>query len=48
MYVTADLSTWEITIKLHRGEVMHKMRAKSLAALARLAATRYETTYTNV
>ena len=37
--VTAELSTSEITIKLHRGQVMHKMRAESFAALVRMAAT---------
>jgi FixJ family two-component response regulator len=52
--VTAELSTSETTIKLHRDQVMHKMRAETLAALVRMAATlglpatRYEATYTNV
>lgn len=35
--IAADLGTSEITIKLHRAQVMHKMRADSLADLVRMA-----------
>jgi len=35
--IAAELGTSEITIKLHRAQVMHKMRADSLADLVRMA-----------
>jgi FixJ family two-component response regulator len=35
--IAAELGTSEITIKLHRGQVMHKMQAESFAALVRMA-----------
>jgi FixJ family two-component response regulator len=35
--IAADLGTSEITIKTHRGQVMRKMRAVSVAALVRMA-----------
>ncbi|RPH64126.1 MAG: DNA-binding response regulator [Myxococcaceae bacterium] len=37
--IAADLGTSEITIKLHRGQVVHKMQTKSFADLVRMAAT---------
>lgn len=35
--IAADLGVSEITVKVHRGNVMHKMEARSLADLVRMA-----------
>jgi len=35
--IASELGISEVTVKIHRGQVMHKMRARSLAELARMA-----------
>jgi FixJ family two-component response regulator len=37
--IASELSASEVTIKMHRGQVMHKMRAESVVELLRMAET---------
>jgi FixJ family two-component response regulator len=37
--IAAELGASEVTIKMHRGQVMHKMRAESVVELLRMAET---------
>jgi FixJ family two-component response regulator len=37
--IAAELGLAEITVKIHRGHIMKKMRARSLADLVRTAET---------
>jgi FixJ family two-component response regulator len=37
--IASELGTSEVTIKMHRGQVMHKMRAESVVELLRMAET---------
>ncbi len=42
--IASDLGTSEVTVKIHRGQVMRKMQAASLADLVRMAAKLERTT----
>jgi len=35
--IAVQLGSSEVTVKMHRGQVMHKMKAESVVQLARMA-----------
>ena len=35
--IAAELGSSEVTVKMHRGQVMHKMKTRSIVQLARMA-----------
>jgi FixJ family two-component response regulator len=45
--IAAEIGTSEITVKVHRGNIMRKMQAASFADLVRMAAS-LKLTYTKV